>query len=144
MGGLPMRGATIGLALLVMASPAFAGGHKGDDYERATELHADRRWDEAAAAFIASFNAGYREETSAYNAACALARAGRKDEAFKWLDKAYEVGFDLDEYLDRDSDLRSLRSDPRWGAFRSKVLNGRTTRADREAQRVVQRYDALR
>src|SRR5262249_53581715 len=129
---------------LIWNPTARAGGRGGSAYHRATELHADERYEEAAAQFIASYEAGYREETSAYNAACALARAGKKDEACKWLGKAYDAGFDLEDYLDRDRDLRSLRGDPRFAALSSKVLGGRTSRRDREAQRVVERYKALR
>ncbi len=129
---------------LIAGPEARAGGRGDDDYDRATELHRDRRYAEAAARFIASYEAGYREETSAYNAACALARAGKIDEAFKWLDKAYAAGFDLEDYLDDDRDLRSLRGDSRFAALQSKVLHGRTSRKSRQAERVVERYNALR
>jgi tetratricopeptide (TPR) repeat protein len=129
---------------LLAGSDAFAGGRGGDDYSRATELHGDGRYDEAAARFIASYEAGYREETSAYNAACALARAGKKDDAFRWLEKAYDAGFELEEYLDEDRDLRSLRSDPRFAALEAKVQRGHTSRRTREGERVVQRFQALR
>jgi Flp pilus assembly protein TadD len=133
------------LATGLVASPhSLAGGRGGDNYDRARELHDDERYEEAAARFIASYEAGHREEASAYNAACALARAGKKDEAFKWLGKAYDAGFDLESYLDDDRDLRSLRADPRFAALQSKVLGGRTSRKAREAERVVRRYDALR
>src|SRR5262249_13164007 len=102
------------LATALLANPAaWAGGRGEREFDRAREAHSDRRYEEAAAGFIAAFQAGYREETSAYNAACALARAGHRDLAFQWLEKAYEVGFDLEDYLDEDRDLRSLRSDPR-------------------------------
>ena len=133
------------LATGLVASPqSLAGGRGDDDYDRARELHNEERYEEAAARFIASYEAGHREETSAYNAACALARAGKKDEAFKWLGKAYDAGLDLERYLDDDRDLRSLRGDPRFAALQSKVLGGRTSRKTREAERVVRRYDALR
>lgn len=127
----------------VFAADAQAGRRGENDYERARELHNQRQYVEAAAAFIASYEAGYREDTSAYNAACGLARAGRSDDAFKWLARAHDAGFDLDSYLDDDSDLRSLRGDPRFAALRAQVLNGRTSRHEREGDRAVSRYGSL-
>jgi len=127
-----------------IASPdAVASGRGGSDYERAAELHRDRRYDEAAAEFIAAYEKGYREETSAYNAACGLALAGKTDEAFRWLDKAHDAGFDLESYLDDDSDLRSLRADPRFAALRAKIFGGRTSRHEREAAGTVKRFRNL-
>jgi tetratricopeptide (TPR) repeat protein len=142
-----VMGVSLALALsLIAGSPVWAGG--GDDdgglYDAAMKAHEDERWEEAAAKFIASFQAGHREEVSAYNAACALARAGKKDQAFAWLEKAYSVGFDLEGYLDDDKDLKSLRADPRWAAFKQKVTKGRATIHEREAQHVLERWNALR
>jgi tetratricopeptide (TPR) repeat protein len=118
------------MAFLLLASPpAVAGGRGEHAFERAAELHGDERWDEAAAAFIAAYEAGYRQPVSAYNAACGLARAGRKDEAFRWLERAREAGFDLEPYLRRDDDLRSLRGDPRLAA-----LSGTRLEKEEEAE----------
>jgi tetratricopeptide (TPR) repeat protein len=130
----------VGLA----AQPALANGRGESEFERANERHHARHWDEAAAGFIASYQAGYREQTSAYNAACALARAGRTDEAFQWLDKAYATGFDLAEYIDDDSDLASLRGDPRFAALEKRVLGGRPSRQAGQVGRLSERYQALR
>jgi tetratricopeptide (TPR) repeat protein len=131
-------------AAVLVGSPALAGGPGAEAFQEAHELHGDERWDEAAARWIAAHQAGYREEVSAYNAACALARAGKHDLALQWLQRADELGFDLDDYLDEDRDLRTLRADPRFAALRQKVLGGRTSRSEREAQAVLRRYQALR
>ena len=56
-----------------------------------------------------------------YNTACAYARAGQKDAAFEWLQKARAAGFDLKKYLDDDEDLAGLRSDPRFRELRRAV-----------------------
>ena len=42
----------------------------------------------AAEAFVKAYELGYREDVSAYNAACGFSRDGRKDAAFEWLAKA--------------------------------------------------------
>ena len=132
---------------MLLAEPlAHAGGHGGgqDAYGRAAEQLGDERFDEAAAGFVAAYNEGFREGTSAYNAACSFARGQRKDQAFQWLEKAYQAGFELEGYLDDDSDLRSLRSDPRFANLRQRVMGGRVSAHEREGQRLVQRYDAMR
>ena len=147
MTGAASMKAWLPVALLVgvwTASPAQAGGRGEEAYDRASDFHHDRRWDDAAAGFIAAYTAGYREETSAYNAACALARGGRKDLAFAWLERAFEDGFDLEEYLDDDDDLRSLRADARFAALHARVLGGRTSKKVREGERLSQRFQALR
>ncbi len=68
--------------------------------------------------------AGDFQPTAAYNAACALALLGRKDDAFAWLDKAREVGFlDMNGQLEADTDLASLHADPRWAKFKAALAN---------------------
>ena len=49
-----------------------------------------------------------------YNLACSLALVGKKDEAFRTLGKSIELGYSDFEHLKRDSDLRTLRDDPRF------------------------------
>ena len=51
---------------------------------------------------------------AAYDHACCLALAGRKDEAFERLKYALGAGFQDLAHLEKDPDLASLRSDPRW------------------------------
>lgn len=49
-----------------------------------------------------------------YNLACSLALIGEKDLAFQALERAIETGYHDFEHLIRDSDLKSLHSDPRF------------------------------
>lgn len=77
-------------------------------------LHAAGKLDEAlpihekAAAFPASAPA------ATYNVACVHALRGRSDEAFASLEKAVGLGFTDTDLLASDSDLASLRKDPRF------------------------------
>ena len=50
----------------------------------------------------------------AYDHACCLALAGRKDEAFDRLRFAMANGFRDVDHMEKDPDLASLRDDPRW------------------------------
>jgi tetratricopeptide (TPR) repeat protein len=126
------------LSTLIAGPPAFAGDEAGErEFELASQLHRDGQYAEAAAGWIAAHDAGYREQTAAYNAACALALAGKTDEAFKWLDHAFENGFDLGNYLEDDDDLASLRGDRRFAALREKANRP-------ESERVLSRYRAMK
>jgi adenylate cyclase len=56
-----------------------------------------------------------------YNVACVYANAGQPDEALPCLERAIQNGFGHWEWLEHDSDLDSLRSQPRFQA----ILSGR-------------------
>lgn len=58
---------------------------------------------------------------NAYNAACALARLGRSEEALVWLDRAVELGFADATFLDGDEDLASLRDHEGFLRIRARV-----------------------
>jgi tetratricopeptide (TPR) repeat protein len=75
----------------------------------------------SAKSFQKAMELGYRPGTSAYNTACAYAKAGKNDAAFEWLDKARSHGFKLHGYLDDDDDLENLRDDPRYRELRRQV-----------------------
>jgi tetratricopeptide (TPR) repeat protein len=69
---------------------------------------------EAIAAFQRALDLGYRKPTTMYNLACAHSILDRKDEAFGWLFKALDAGFDAHGTLRGDEDLDNLRGDPRF------------------------------
>ncbi len=56
-----------------------------------------------------------------YNVACVYALGGMTDKALEYLDQAIQNGFGHREWLDNDTDLASLRSDPRFEALRQKL-----------------------
>jgi len=60
-----------------------------------------------------------------YDAACAKALAGRVDAAFEALGKAVAGGMLNRGHLERDTDLASLRADPRWSTLLAAVDTGR-------------------
>lgn len=49
-----------------------------------------------------------------YNLACSYAMLGEKEKAFEQLARAVELGYDDREFLLSDTDLKSLREDPRF------------------------------
>jgi tetratricopeptide (TPR) repeat protein len=77
-------------------------------------LHSLKRYDDAIRAATRAAELGYRPAPALYNIACAHALLGHKDEALAALEKALNAGFSQDETLRRDTDIDSLRSDPRF------------------------------
>ncbi|HSD71229.1 MAG TPA: tetratricopeptide repeat protein, partial [Thermoanaerobaculia bacterium] len=69
----------------------------------------------------------YRTPTTMYNLACAYSLMDRKDEAFAWLFKALDAGFDSSGMLRSDDDLDNLRGDPR---YRQALSRAKASRAD--------------
>lgn len=123
----------------MLASPKRESG--SESFHRGKELHEDGRYLEAAAQYVKAVELGYREDTSAYNAACAYARAGHKDDAFVWLNKSIELGFDAERYLRQDDDLDSLRKDPRFAELKK---TARAAKAEgSESARALRRFERL-
>lgn len=83
-------------------------------YNAGFSLLAGDRADEAAAPFKKALDLGYRKPEAMYNLACAYARVDQKDQAFDWLFKALDAGFDEQWTLRHDDDLDNLRGDTRY------------------------------
>ena len=56
-----------------------------------------------------------------YNVACVYALAGQVDDGIKCLEKAIQNGFGHREWIENDSDLDALRSDPRFEALKKRL-----------------------
>jgi Flp pilus assembly protein TadD len=80
-------------------------------------LHYSREHTRAIQAFEQAIQFGYKKPTSLYNIACGYSMMGNKDAAFDWLGKSLDAGFELENYINNDEDLDSLRSDPRFKRF---------------------------
>jgi len=76
----------------------------------AAVFHAEH-FEQAAALGEALFER-FGDSNDAYNTACSLSRAGRPDEALRWLERAIDAGYvDLD-HLEADEDLATARARP--------------------------------
>ena len=80
-------------------------------------LHVEGEYELALDAHIKASGFASHASIGAYNAACANALLARPDEAFEWLDRAFEAGFDNLVILWKDQDLRTLREDPRFTRY---------------------------
>ncbi|MFP3902341.1 MAG: metalloprotease [Acidimicrobiia bacterium] len=58
---------------------------------------------------------------TAFEVACSWARAGKPDEALRWVETAVDAGFRAPGVLDGEPDLAAVRSLPGWPAVRSRL-----------------------
>jgi beta-lactamase regulating signal transducer with metallopeptidase domain/tetratricopeptide (TPR) repeat protein len=77
----------------------------------------------AIAAFHKALDQNYRRGTTMYNLACSYARDKQKDQAFSWLNKAMDAGFNPHGMMRGDEDLDNLRHDPRYAEVQRRARN---------------------
>jgi adenylate cyclase len=58
-----------------------------------------------------------------YNAACVYALLGMTEEALNCVEKAYEAGLTLRGWYENDSNLNSIREEPRFKAVMEKMIS---------------------
>jgi beta-lactamase regulating signal transducer with metallopeptidase domain/tetratricopeptide (TPR) repeat protein len=99
--------------------------YRDGDFRAAAELYA-----KAAGTSATPVNA-------LYNAGCCRARLGDDDAAFEWLGKAIDAGWRDAAHMKGDSDLESLRDDPRFGELVSRIERARknASKAERSKQK---------
>lgn len=65
----------------------------------------------------AALESGDTSANTFYNAACCHSLKGETDIAFTMLDKALAAGYHDHDWAEKDTDLDSLKKDPRWATF---------------------------
>lgn len=83
-------------------------------YNLAQALHETKKHAEAAALFERTSAVEDLKAGSWYNAACAYAAAGKKQQALEALDRAVTAGFRAKQYILEDDDLKDLRQEARF------------------------------
>jgi tetratricopeptide (TPR) repeat protein len=105
---------TIVLAVGGTVGQAFAGGN-WDTFAVADELRRSGRLDEGREVLRKAREERPDSWAMTYNSACWEALAGNPDEAFEHLRRARELNAnEVRRYMAEDSDLDSLREDPRF------------------------------
>ena len=82
--------------------------------KKASDAYANKNYKESAALYVKAIENGENEAPNAYNAACSYALFGDKEAAFKLLQKSIDFGYTNVRHMKVDSDLKTLRDDPRW------------------------------
>lgn len=107
------RHMTILISLLMIRSAVSA--QSADEFiQKASEAQGRKQFAQAAAFYDKAFAAGSDDAGAAYDAACCYALTGNRDKAFEFLNKAGELGWFRAGWAKEDTDLESLRTDPRW------------------------------
>jgi hypothetical protein len=83
------------------------------------------KYAESANLYVRAITAGATNAFAYYNAACCFALAGSKDTAFYYLGRSIESGWNDADHMQQDSDLASLRPDPRWNACVDKTKSNK-------------------
>ncbi len=87
-------------------------------------LYGQKRYGEALPAFEKASSTPKLTSGAAYSAGCMAALIGETDLSFSWLTRAVAAGFADGPLLATDTDLDSIRSDPRFGALLPPMLEG--------------------
>jgi tetratricopeptide (TPR) repeat protein len=85
-----------------------------ESYFSAAPLAREGRYDDAVALMLADADAYPDHAGFLYNLACYEALAGRTDDAIEHLTRALELNPRFRDFAETDSDLDSLRDDPRF------------------------------
>jgi hypothetical protein len=102
--------------LIITAAPALAHpNHPSDSLSvGATRAYEAQDWSRAAQLYSEAIGHGINDPATVYDCACSFARAGQVDSAFSYLDLAVARDFTNVQHLQQDSDLVTMRNDPRW------------------------------
>ena len=85
-------------------------------------LHAMEEYDRAIEAYTEAVELGSPVSVLAmFNIGCSYALKGEKEQAFSWLEKAADAGFNRRETVREDEDLQSLRDSKRFDMIVEKI-----------------------
>jgi tetratricopeptide (TPR) repeat protein len=111
-----------------------------DWYAKASKLYDREDYEPAGRAYEKAASRGYRRATSLYNAGCSYALAEQGSRAIDALRAAFDEGFDDPRMYAEDTDLNSLRDDPRFKKLMADVMSsGSVESSRREATRDYER-----
>lgn len=97
-------------------------------------------YDVSIAAYRRAIELDYRPAAAMHNISCAYAVQENHDSALQWLEKAVDHGFEVGK-VDDDSDLDTLRADPRFARIANRSGE---SRSEVKQRRAVEQYEALR
>lgn len=107
--------------LAIWATPLRADDPPADRAERIAQLedqmhkhYEAKKYREAMQCAEQILELAPDDHRTMYNLGCLHALRGEETQAFEWLSRAIDKGFRERSQLERDSDLNSLRDDPRW------------------------------
>ena len=89
--------------------------------QRAYEAYKLGHYDESAKLIELAIDSGNKGPIVLYDASRYFTLAGEKEKAWHYLEQAVDQGFNHSKYMQNDTDLISLHSDPRWNKLIEKI-----------------------
>lgn len=111
---------TTGETIFAASKPANIED-KFDPYKSGIDAFHQREFREAIKLFREAIASGGYDGEPEYNIACAHALLKEADEAFYWLEKAANAGYDDFSHYQHDSDLDNIRKDERFNSLIAKL-----------------------
>ena len=105
--------AAVLISVLIFGS-ALSAQSTDEIIQKARQGYDQKQFAQAAALYEKAFASGSTDADAPYDAACCYALIGGRDKAFELLKKAGELGWANADHARKDTDLESLRTDPRW------------------------------
>jgi peroxiredoxin len=107
------------VVLLVPAAAARAQDDEAEEqyrqaFQQGIDLLTAKQFDRSVEAFKRCIELAPDLPDSYYNIACAYSLKGDADQAFVWLERAIDKGFEDVGHMARDKDLDPIRKDPRY------------------------------
>ncbi len=132
------------LALLLVFPLSYSlvvqGQSAPEKAAKASRAYYEKNYKSSVSLTEEALREGAKSATVAYNGACAAALDGDVEHAFALLDKAIKLGYHNDE-MTNDSDLATLRSDPRWtksiGLVKANAAAFRRVHSDPESVKFI-------
>jgi hypothetical protein len=109
------------LAALILGAVVVADAQQFPQSARAFEAYERKDYAACARLFLEAVEAGSKDGADHFGAAICFANAGKKDEAFRYLEQAFDLWFNQTGVYEKSEALDPLRSDPRWQTFMAKV-----------------------
>lgn len=101
--------------------------------EKGVEAYRQKNYEKALEYTKKAHEVASTDSRIMYNLACVHAMLGNKNDALTWLGKAVDGGFHAPEQISNNSDLKSVRDDPRYEAALAKAAKQVAAKSHSEA-----------
>lgn len=106
--------ASLGFGVIPIAVAITFAQSSPSTRAQADAAYVEGRYEDCGKLYVEALGSISGGSGSAYNAACCFALSGDVDGAFRYLGEAIDRGYRDTDWLQRDSDLKTLQADERW------------------------------
>ncbi|RYG17250.1 hypothetical protein EON82_24070, partial [bacterium] len=112
---------TVALSFAVLALAAVIPQSAPDLMREGQAAYNKKEYARSAELYQRAYRLDPKQILALYNAACSLALGGQKEAAITALEELAAKGYNNPEFLKNDTDLDSLKTDPRWKGILAKI-----------------------